>query len=349
MGSYTPETGSPDVDEGWPKKQITKVKILFPGLLAAVTVAIAARFLSEYYGGPTMLFALLLGIGFHFLSEEGACGPGIEFASRTVLQFGVALLGLGITFHQILAAGWWVALIVIVGIVVTLASGPLIARLLKRDWRLGLLTGGAVAICGASATLAIASVLPKNQFSERNTLFTVISVTTLSTVAMILYPLIVSLLALDDFSAGVFIGATIHDVAQVVGASYSISEDAGDTATFVKLMRVAMLVPIVIILSLVFRGDPTVGKRRSVPIPLFVICFVILVIAGSAEAFPAALKSWLLDISRWCLVVAISAIGMKTVLKSLRTVGGEAVFLICVETVLLALLVLAFVLAPRII
>ena len=321
------------MDEGWPKKQITKVKILFPGLLAAVTVAIAARFLSEYYGGPTMLFALLLGMGFHFLSEEGACGPGIEFASRTVLQFGVALL----------------ALIVIVGIVVTLASGPLIARLLKRDWRLGLLTGGAVAICGASATLAIASVLPKNQFSERNTLFTVISVTTLSTVAMILYPLIVSLLALDDFSAGVFIGATIHDVAQVVGASYSISEDAGDTATFVKLMRVAMLVPIVIILSLVFRGDPTVGERRSVPIPLFVIGFVILVIAGSAEAFPAALKSWLLDISRWCLVVAISAIGMKTVLKSLCTVGGEAVFLICVETVLLALLVLAFVLAPRII
>ena len=294
-----------------------------------------------------MLFALLLGMGFHFLSEEGACRAGIEFASRTVLQFGVALLGLGITIDQILASGWGVASIVIVGILVTMLSGPLIARTMNRGWRLGLLTGGAVAICGASAALAIASVLPKNQFSERNTIFTVISVTTLSTIAMILYPMIVTLLALDDFSAGVFIGATIHDVAQVVGAGYSISEDAGDTATFVKLLRVTMLVPIVVVLSIVFRGDPTASTGRKIPIPLFVIGFVVLVFVGSAEAFPIALKGWLLDLSRWCLVIAISAIGMKTALKSLKEVGGQAIFLICAETVLLAALVLGFLLAPR--
>ena len=294
-----------------------------------------------------MLFALLLGMGFHFLSEEGACRAGIEFASRTVLQFGVALLGLGITIDQILASGWGVASIVIVGILVTMLSGPLIARTMNRGWRLGLLTGGAVAICGASAALAIASVLPKNQFSMRNTIFTVISVTTLSTIAMILYPMIVTLLALDDFSAGVFIGATIHDVAQVVGAGYSISEDAGDTATFVKLLRVTMLVPIVVVLSIVFRGDPTASTGRKIPIPLFVIGFVVLVFVGSAEAFPIALKGWLLDLSRWCLVIAISAIGMKTALKSLKEVGGQAIFLICAETVLLAALVLGFLLAPR--
>lgn len=294
-----------------------------------------------------MLFALLLGMGFHFLSEEGACRAGIEFASRTVLQFGVALLGLGITIDQILASGWGVASIVIVGILVTMLSGPLIARTMNRGWRLGLLTGGAVAICGASAALAIASVLPKNQFSKRNTIFTVISVTTLSTIAMILYPMIVTLLALDDFSAGVFIGATIHDVAQVVGAGYSISEDAGDTATFVKLLRVTMLVPIVVVLSIVFRGDPTASTGRKIPIPLFVIGFVVLVFVGSAEAFPIALKGWLLDLSRWCLVIAISAIGMKTALKSLKEVGGQAIFLICAETVLLAALVLGFLLAPR--
>lgn len=344
MESKPEDSGTPE--ESWAQRQIARGRILFPGLLAAVTVAIAARFLSEHYGGPTMLFALLLGMGFHFLSEEGACGPGIEFASRTVLQFGVALLGLGITLDQILAAGWGVALIVVAGIFVTLLSGPLLARLMKRGWRLGLLTGGAVAICGASATLAIATVLPKNQYSERNTIFTVISVTTLSTLAMIVYPMIVTLLSLDDFAAGVFIGATIHDVAQVVGAGYSISEEAGDTATFVKLLRVAMLVPIVVALSLIFRGDPTVGEGRKVPIPLFVIGFVVLVFAGSAEAFPVALKGWLLDLSRWCLVIAISAIGMKTALKSLKTVGGEAIVLICAETALLAVLVLALLFVP---
>lgn len=347
MDANRPDNGGAIGDGGLSVRLIGKGKLLFPGLLAAVTVAIASRFLSEHYGGPTMLFALLLGMGFHFLSEEGACSAGIEFASRPLLQFGVALLGLGITIDQIMAAGWGVVVIVVVGIVVTMASGPLITHLLKRGWRLGLLTGGAVAICGASAALAIATVLPKNEFSERNTIFTVISVTTLSTLAMILYPMIVTLLALDDFSAGVFIGATIHDVAQVVGAGYSISEDAGDTATFVKLLRVAMLVPIMIALSIVFRGHADAETKRRIPVPLFVIGFVVLVFAGSTEAFPIPLKDWLLDVSRWCLVIAISAIGMKTALKSLKEVGGQAIFLVCAETAILALLVLGILLAPR--
>lgn len=335
-------TGETDLSHlPWRERQTEHAKILFPGLLAAVTVAIAARFLSEHYGGPTMLFALLLGIGFHFLSEEGPCIAGIEVASQTILKFGVALLGLGITIDQIAQSGWFIAVIVVGGVCITMLSGPLIAKMIGRGWRLGCLTGGAVAICGASAALAIASVLPKNEHSERNTLFTVISVTTLSTLAMILYPMIVKLFKMDDFSAGIFIGATIHDVAQVVGAGYSISEEAGDTATFVKLLRVAMLIPIMLLLSLLFRQKSDSAGPRNLPIPFFVFGFVILVALGSAEWFPAPLKAWLLDLSRWCLVVAIAAIGMKTALKSLKGVGGVAIALICIETALLAALVIA--------
>ncbi len=332
----------------WGKRLTLKGKSLFPGLLAAVTVAIAARFLSEHYAAPTMLFALLLGMGFHFLSEDTACAGGIEFASKKILKFGVALLGLGITIDQIVSSGWGMVAILLAGVTVTMLSGPLIARTVNRGWRLGLLTGGAVAICGASAALAIASVLPKNEYSERNTIFTVISVTTLSTIAMILYPMIVKLLELDDVSAGIFIGMTIHDVAQVVAAGYSISDQAGDTATLVKLLRVAMLIPIVMVMSVIFRGDPTVSEGRKVPVPLFVIGFAALVVLGSAEWFPSGLKTLLLDLSRWCLVIAISAIGMKTALKSLKDVGGQAIFLICAETVLLALLVLGVLLAPQV-
>lgn len=189
--------------------------------------------------------------------------------------------------------------------------------------------------------------MPKNEHSERNTIFTVISVTTLSTIAMIVYPMIIKLLELDDVSAGIFIGATVHDVAQVIGAGYSISEQAGDTATVVKLLRVAMLIPIVLVLSFIFRGSPTASEGRKVPVPLFVIGFAALVFVGSAEGFPSGLKTSLLDLSRWCLVIAISAIGMKTALKSLKDVGGQAIFLICAETVLLALIVLGALLAPQ--
>jgi len=295
-------------EDPWLERLTLHGKSLFPGILAALTVA---------------------------------------FAAKKVLKFGVALLGLGITLEQVTSAGWEIVGLVVITVLVTMLSGPIIARAVKRKWRLGLLTGGAVAICGASATLAIASVLPKNEFSERNQIFTVISVTTLSTIAMVVYPLIAKFLELDDVSAGIFLGATIHDVAQVVGADYSISDEAGDMATVVKLLRVAMLVPIVLVLSIVFRGDPTVGEGGKTPVPLFVIGFAVLVFMGSAEWFPQALKTVLLDLSRWCLVVSIAAIGMKTALKSLKDVGGQAIFLICAETVLLAALVLGFLLLSQ--
>ena len=316
------------------------IKKKFPGLLAVITVAIASQFLSNYYGAPTMLFALLLGMSFHFLYNETVCCPGIELASKNILQLGVALLGLGVTVEQVLSIGALPLAIVICAILLTIISGPLLARLFNRGWRLGLLTGGAVAICGASAALAIASVLPKNEFSERNTIFTVISVTTLSTLAMIFYPMLVYYMEMDDFAAGVFIGATIHDVAQVIGAGYSISETSGNTATLVKMVRVASLVPIIIILTVIFRKKDSSLSQPELPIPFFVLGFVALIFVGSIEGFPIKLKMYILDISNWCLVTAISAIGMKTALGSLKNVGAQAIILICAETVFLALIVL---------
>ena len=319
-----------------------KTKQLFPGVLVAVTIAIAARFLSEHYGGPTMLFVLLIGMGFNFLSEEGPAIIGIEFASQRVLQFGVALLGLSITFEQIMSFGIGVIGMVIAAVFLTILIGLALSRLLGRGWRLGILTGGAVAICGASAALAISSVLPKNENSERNTIFTVISVTALSTVAMTIYPLIVSALDLNTTDAGIFIGATIHDVAQVVGAGYSISEQTGDTATFIKLLRVSLLFPVVLIFSVIFSQGRNAEGKFVFPLPYFIIGFAFLVILNSTLGVPEVIRQPLLEMSRWCLVIAIAALGVKTHLKALSTVGGKAFVLICSETVLLAMMVLGY-------
>ena len=113
----------------------------------------------------------------------------------------------------------------------------LLARRLGLKPLFGVLSGGAVAICGASAALAIASVLPRNDTRERDTILTVVSVTALSTLAMILYPVFATSIGLDHKQAGIFIGGTIHDVAQVVGAGYTISNETGDIATYVKLLQ----------------------------------------------------------------------------------------------------------------
>lgn len=333
-----------------PGRVLERVRELFPGLVSAVTVALAAKFISEHYGAPVMLMALLLGMAFTFLAEPGTTtAQGVEFASKKVLRFGVALLGLGITVQQIAAAGLPVVGITLGGVALTIGAGVLLARIFGRTLPFGLLTGGAVAICGASAALAISSVLPKNDPNhERDTVFTVIAVTALSTIAMITYPMIGSALGLSDHAMGVFFGATIHDVAQVVGAGYSVSDEAGATATFVKLLRVALLVPVVITVSLCFARHPGASHGGKLPIPFFVLGFAALVLIGSTDRIPAGVTAMLLELSRWCLITAIAALGMKTSLRKLAEVGPRAIAIVCGLTALLAAFALSAILALHI-
>lgn len=319
-----------------------RLRVLFPGILSAVTVALAAKFISEHYGAPVMLMALLLGMAFTFLADpDMTTAQGVEYASKKLLRVGVALLGLGITVQQIAAAGLEVVGITLGGVALTIGMGVVLARVSGRSLPFGLLTGGAVAICGASAALAISSVLPKNDPNhERDTVFTVIAVTALSTLAMIVYPMIGSALGLSDHAMGVFFGATIHDVAQVVGAGYSVSEEAGATATFVKLLRVALLVPVVIVLSLCFAKHPGASQGGKLPIPFFVLGFAALVLIGSTNIIPQNIVAALLELSRWLLITAIAALGMKTSLRKLAEVGPRAITLVCGLTATLAVFAL---------
>jgi uncharacterized integral membrane protein (TIGR00698 family) len=313
----------------------------FPGVLVSVIVAIAATFLSEHYGGPVMLFALLLGMAFYFLSQEGRCVAGIEFASKRVLRVAVGLLGAQITIAEIMKLGATPVIMVVGAVISTILFGMLAARIMGLRRPFGILTAGAVAICGASAALAISSVLPKGENHERDTVFTVIGVTALSTIAMIVYPVIIAFFHLDHAAVGVFLGGTIHDVAQVVGAGFSVSEETGNVATFTKLLRVAMLLPVVVTLSYVFRAHH-VGKAGR-QLPGFLVVFAALVVLNSMGIIPASVLAVIKSLSRWCLVTAIAALGMKTSLKAMADVGGRAIALIVAETVFLAVLVLVIV------
>ena len=187
--------------------------------------------------------------------------------------------------------------------------------------------------------------MPRGEHAERNLILTVVGVTTLSTIAMVTYPLLVKSLGLDHATAGVFLGGTIHDVAQVVGAGYIISPETGDISTVVKLMRVAMLVPAVLAFSLLFRqahGPERAGKLPM--LPGFLVAFVALVLVNSLGLIPMAVATAASDLSRWCLVTAIAALGIKTSLEKLAVVGWKPVALMAGETVFLAALVLAAVL-----
>jgi uncharacterized integral membrane protein (TIGR00698 family) len=322
------------------KGRLQALRIVYPGVLAALTAGLAATWLSQHYGAPVMLYALLFGMAFHFLHEEGRCIPGIEFSSKAILRVGVALLGARITFEQIAGLGLGPIAIVLVGVLSTIGFGVAAARWLGLSRSFGLLSGGAVGICGASAALAIASVLPKTREAERDTIVAVVTVTALSTVAMIVYPMIVGLLGLSDSHAGVFLGGTIHDVAQVVGAGYAVSTETGDVATYVKLLRVTLLLPIVFSIAMLYRRAVEPGAKAVAPVPKFLLGFAALVVVGSFGLLPKAAVDAASEISRWCLVTAIAALGMKTSFKSLLAVGWRPVALMVAETLWVGVVVL---------
>lgn len=323
--------------------------LIMPGFMLCLVVGMAGKFVSEHYGGPTILYALLMGMSLNYLSQEGRCMAGIQFAAKSVLRFGIALLGARITFEQLLSLGFTPIAIVMVGVPATIIFGYFCGRGLKLSKSQSILSGASVGICGASAALAVSAVLPENKDSERNLIFTVIGVTALSTVAMIAYPLIVTGLNLSETESGIFLGATIHDVAQVVGAGYMMSDGVGDVATFTKLLRVAALVPVVIMISLLVsrRGGTQKEGASKLPLPGFLVAFIIIVSVNSTGYIPQPVLDGMTELSRWCLVTAMVGLGMKASFKELSELGWKPIALLVSETVFLAALVAVWLFVAR--
>ena len=315
------------------------------GFLLCLMVAMSAKFVAEHYGGPVILYALLMGIALNYLSTEGRCVAGIEFCSKSILRFGIALLGARITIEQLMGLGITPIIIVLVSVPSTILFGFFVGRWLKLGRSQSILSGSAVGICGASAALAVAAVLPYNKHAEKNLIFTVVCVTALSTVAMIAYPLIVTAFNMNATASGVFLGATIHDVAQVVGAGYMMSDEIGDTATFTKLLRVSTLVPVVLIIALIaarWGKTPFETAPSGFPLPSFLVAFIIIVSINSAGFIVPEVASFMVEMSRWCLILAMVGLGMKSSFKELAAMGWRPIALMVAETLFLAGLVLVW-------
>ena len=309
-----------------------------PGAMVCVVIALAATFLSEHYGGPQLLYALLIGLAFHFLITHPQMKVGVDFCGRTLLRFGVALLGARITFEQISHLGIATGVLIALALACTIGFGMLLARWLGRPASQGLLTGGAVAICGASAALAISSVLPQTRDNERFTLLVVVGVTVLSTLAMVIYPFSVLALGLAPQAAGIFLGGTIHDVAQVVAAGMMLGPQAADTATLVKLFRVMLLMPVVLFIVIAYRNNQAAAvPNQKVPlIPSFLLAFIVLVLLATVGVIKPPMAKLAGDSSRALLVCAIAAAGVKTSFEDLAKLGWQPIVMLVGETLFIA-------------
>jgi len=171
----------------------------------------------------------------------------------------------------------------------------------------------------------------------------------LSTLSMILYPFALKLIGLEPAQGGIFLGGTIHDVAQVVAAGMMLGPEVGDTATVVKLFRVMLLMPIVLLIAVSYRKHPDAkAVDEEVPlVPGFLLAFIVLVLLATIGAFTPAMTQAASDSSRWLLVTAIAAAGIKTSFEDLMKLGWQPVAMLVGETIFIAALVLGAVMALR--
>lgn len=316
-----------DLDRGAQIRSGRDLRHCLPGLLVVGVAAGTAAWLAEHYGFPIILLGLLLGLALNFVAGEEATHPGLDFASRSCLRWGVVALGLQVTLAQVWALGPWpfAALLAIMGL--SFAAGLFGARVSGQSRYAGILAGGATAICGASAALALYGIIGRERLSQAQFALTLVGVSLASALAMSLYPVIAGEAGLGDAQAGFLIGASVHDVAQAIGGAFSFSDAAGSEATIIKLSRVALLGPVLILVSLWIGTDAGEGARpvwRRVTLPWFIAGFIALVLLNSAVAVPEALRGGMMTLSKALLLFAVIATAMRSDMARILELGWRA-------------------------
>lgn len=324
---------------------IAKLKNGTAGFLLCLLLGAIAIYLSNYIGAPVMLLAIILGLILHALNSITLLKPGINWSSRGLLYAGVALMGLRIDIADLSQAGILAPTLVLLTLVATLFGGYAIARAFGLSKDFSILMSGAVGICGVSAAAAICTSLDDCESRNEELAITVAGITVLSTIAMIVYPVVSHALNLNALGSGILMGGGIHNVSQAVGAGYAMSPEAGDLSVLLKLLRVSMLLPIVILVSVLWGKNaktpyPTLGAKIKANAPPFLVVFLVLAILSCIQVVPAPITNMGNEAAYWALVVSLVAIGIKTDMRQVLTVGVKPLIVMTLTTLLMAILLL---------
>ena len=250
--------------------------------------------------------------------------PGIQFCSKRVLRLGIILYGFRLTFQNVLDVGLPAIIIDAIVVTVTILGGMLIGRLLKMDRGITLLTSVGSAICGAAAVLGTESAIRVKPYK---TAVAVSTVVIFGTLAMFVYPILYQsgVFDLTPKEMGVFAGSTIHEVAHVVGAGNAMGKDVSDFAIIVKMIRVMMLVPVLLIISYsVMRAALKSGDasgRGNIQLPWFAILFLVVIGFNSFDLLPAGLVDFINTFDTFLLTMAMTALGAETSIDKFKKAG----------------------------
>jgi uncharacterized integral membrane protein (TIGR00698 family) len=304
--------------------QFTGALAILPGLLLTGVIAVAALLARQIPGMATfspMILAIVIGMIFHNLVGTPAWAKrGITFSIKRLLRLAIILLGFHLTLMQVAEVGARGVSIIAATLIATFLFTLWAGRALGVDRKLTELIAAGTSICGASAIIATNTVTGAR---DEDVTYAVACVTIFGSIAMFLYPLLPGLLHLDVRAYGLWSGASIHEIAQVVAAAFQSGQKAGEFGTMAKLARVMLLAPMVIALSVRSRVLQTPGAAKAVrpPLPWFALGFIAVVAINSSIAIPGGAKDTIVMSTTFLMSMALAAMGLETDISKLRAEG----------------------------
>jgi uncharacterized integral membrane protein (TIGR00698 family) len=299
---------------------------MFYGILLTSVIATISYFLSSFVTVGSVVVAIVLGmiIGNTFKLDK-KFSPGISYSEKSILAFAIALMGINLDFKVLASLGFGTITVIILGMIVTIFSSIYIGKLFGLDKKFALLLGIGNGVCGSSAIAATKDIVKAR---EHEVGISIAIVNLLGTIGIFLVPLIAIFLGLNDVNAGILVGNTLQAVGQVVAGGLAISDSAGQSATIVKMGRVLMLTPLIIILLIILKNKSDENKSTNKPllsnIPLFIIAFIVLSIIASLGILPEYIVNTVSTIGQFASIIAMAGIGLKITFSSIQENGKQA-------------------------
>ncbi|MGI5836822.1 MAG: YeiH family protein [Chloroflexota bacterium] len=316
----------------------------FPGLALVVAIAVLASWLGRQFAAlEPIVWAIVIGVAVrNLLGQLPATATGVKFASKQLLEFSVLLLGAAVNFSEILVAGHRILLLAALVVGLGISASVAIGRALGLSGKLSILIAAGNSICGNSA---IAAVAPTIKAEKRDITMAIALTAVVGVVVVLTLPMLVPLLGLTLYQYGALAGATVYAVPQVVAASFPVSDLSGEVATLVKMVRVLLLGPVLIVFGLLFarKAGKGSGIRKATFLPWFVLGFLGLGVLRSLGVIPDGLAGEVKEISKLLMLVSMAALGLEVEIAAVRTVGPKVFATVVLSTISLTALSLGLI------
>lgn len=315
---------------------LKRIKEIVPGLLFSVFVAIIAMFLSSLIPGDIIgatVMALLVGIALNpVFSRYKQFNEGVNFSGKMILRIGIILMGVNMNFAEVVDVGKYSLFVMIFTMATAFGAGNLVGKLFGMNWKLTNLLSVSTAICGGSAVAAVGPVI---KAKDEDVAYAISSTFIFDVITVVVFPWIGMALGMSAVGYGLWTGTAVNDTSSVVAAGYAFSDLAGHTAVIVKLTRTLFIIPYVLIFSLITErleaksngGNGRAPLNMKKIFPYFIILFLVVVGLRSSGIIPVNMVPALSTSSRFCMVMALSAIGLKTSIGDIKEIGFKPMIL----------------------